>query len=764
MYNTNQFWKRIMKRVRQLVLILIILLIAVMATGAFVSYRLTKQFTVQHLRNVVTDFVEQNFDKAIRFDSIKMGYKGNIVITNLKISAFSDFNDNILLVDSPETVIELNLMALLNGEIHIVNINSAQFTIHKSFDAEYGDAFSVITGIFDQFAASKELSKKKISLKIRNSQFTYSEIYRNEAQKFTASTFNLDLSITRDIIEFSTKGAFNKKGTPFIEESPFSIKGALYFNEAKFHGMTADFSVVNLDLSYQNPYLLYKADLNYEMYGAITSRGSLNILKNNASLNTDSIFTGLSLKSVSRLDDVHAIIVNKNMRVTANMDFLNRGDRFILHKFLIDDENLHLVAEGEYVNSEKSHYLKTNVRSNRIDLNSLSESLKPVKNISYTGGLQFDFSTDYDFNSGKNNRSNILLHLNNFSAERIEDGVARGFFKNTNAVISGTEKQLNVSVDARSFNSDYRLTLKSDVDSWAPLAGNSVISIKSDQLEASLIVQLLAEGQEYLESVGLADTKEGYDGVMFPDKEYGKFLTNNSIKLSMDCKKLLFHNNAAVKNIVFKQVLEDKMSYTETFNAEGYGAEYILDLSGNFKGHYAVIKANAGIYNFDLQRFHEDTGSQGEVAGILRGEYQWRVEGYRLRELVLQNRSSLSLSLRDGYVKGTRFQDEYYTFLASEGVTLQPETVDINELSYRMKKQSLSYYNQLSLSGKAMSFSARGPYLFQEGYNMPVTITVTESDGSRLKRESGYFRFSGTFLNPVLESRKNPDVSIELFR
>jgi len=753
-------------KLRILTALIVLCAICALTAVLFLSYNLKKRYDSGLLRNLVVGFVENKFDKAVRFDSIGMSYSGDIVIKNLKISAFNDFNDNILLVDSPKTVIELDLFSLFNGEIQIedVSIYSANFTIHKAYDALYGEAFSVVTGIYKQFAQSKELSKKKISLKIRDSSFTYSEIFRSDALRFTASSFNLDIAITRDEIKYSAKGAFNKGGTPFIDESPFTVGGTIFFNDGKFHGTSVEYSVVNLDLTYLNAYLKFKSGLSHEIAGAMSSKGAVNILRDNATINSESSFTGLSLKNVSRVEDSFTLVNNKNLKASLNLDILNGGEVVVARRFLLDDDNLYIMAEGEYVNTELSHYLKLNARSNRIDLNQLSGTFRPVKNVSYSGGLQFDFSTDYNINSGKNNRSSVVLHLNDFSAERIEDGLAKSFFRNTDVKISGTEKQLDAKADARSFGSDYKITIKSELDSWVPVAGNTVIDISSEQLEASLITRLVAEGQLYLENTGLADTKEGYDGVMFPDKEYGKFLTNNSIDLSFRCGSLVFRNNAQIKNIVLRQILEDKMLSTETFSASGYDAQYILDLYGNFKGMYAKVQAKAGVYDFNFARFFKDTGARGEVGGTLRGEYSWSVDGYRLRDLVLNNRSSFELSLKNGYVKGTKFLDEYYTFLASEGVTAQPETVEFSDATYRLKKNSLSCYTSALLTGKSASISSSGPYLFGEGYSMPLRISLTEDNGDKIRRESGQFLLTGVFTSPVLQSRTDPDMSIELFR
>jgi hypothetical protein len=123
-------------------LFITILIITMIIFKIYIKYT----FPEKDLKNFISQFIMENFNKAIKFDDIYVNLMGNLILTNLNISNSNDFNDNISFIKSEDAKIKLSMGSLFNNKIKVkgINFDNSEITIYKKFSKNYLDSFKEI--------------------------------------------------------------------------------------------------------------------------------------------------------------------------------------------------------------------------------------------------------------------------------------------------------------------------------------------------------------------------------------------------------------------------------------------------------------------------------------------------------------------------------------------------------------------------------------------------------------------------------------------
>jgi len=110
---------------------------AIAALTLLLIYRVALNLLLpeKYLKNAISGFFKENLDKAVKFESMRFDFFGNIEVRDFNLSVSSDFNDNISLVKSRKFLIRLDLWKLLKNEtlVKSITFNDAEITIFKKY-------------------------------------------------------------------------------------------------------------------------------------------------------------------------------------------------------------------------------------------------------------------------------------------------------------------------------------------------------------------------------------------------------------------------------------------------------------------------------------------------------------------------------------------------------------------------------------------------------------------------------------------------------
>lgn len=755
-------------RTFKIVVTTVAIIAAVLLITYFILDRLIHtHFSDMRLRKAVIEIIQDNFNKAAKLDSVVIRPNGKIVIKNLKISAYDDFNDNRLLVDSPLTNINLDFKSMLSGQIKLKNIvlKKAHINIHKAYDEEYSKNVDIISGLHRRYRNAAELSSKKLKISIKDSELVYSETFRYDTVEMRVHECLLDFIVTKEYVQFNSTGKVERFKTPLAENGGYHLSGRIIYRNDGFYGAVVNYDYDNLDLSFVNPYIQKKKS-EYEFSGSTSGRLQLNVLYDNLSFSFFGRQNGFTVKHIPKIGSQRNIINNLDYDLIIEGDSFGGFQNIMLHSLQFNSENLSIDADCEYTNTSEDRSLKTNFKTNRIDLDNLSQQISLTKGGDYCGQLQIDGAFNYDFISHQNFLTNVRLIGKGLGVNVLEDGHHKILFQDSDIELQFTEDSLNLGLSGNNGRSELKAEIIGDIEKWSPLSSRLAINISSEKMNAADFANSLRQLNCYVREKAAEDNRLGYDGVMFPDLPYGEFLTNNDIQLDLKFDKMYVSGDAFFSDFHLQQVVEKRMLYTKIFQLNGFDGVYNFSLSGNMKNDFVHFKSKADVSGLDLGKLYTATGHEGQMSGTFDSSFSWSVSGYRLRDLLREtNKVDFSSRVSNGFVEGTPLLKRYSTFVDESGAGFTADAVNFNSAVFRFAQSGWIYsVREFSLNSDVYNFNTRGDYILGQGYNLYLTLRAKNIGEKKSPIQSVNYKLVGIFDQPTLITRKEPAFELKLLQ
>jgi hypothetical protein len=721
-------------------------------SGLFFRIYVSNRLEELDLKTQIKLFCKNNLDKAVKTENIYLDYKGNIVIQNFDLSISSDFNDNISLIKSSRLVFVPHISNLINGKLLIkeIRFKDSSLTIHKKFGKSYRDTINALLTFKVKPENIEHIDMKKLKIKFQNSSVEYREVFRTKKMTIRLSSVDAELNFFTDRLSYRVSGAIAPYKTASIKSGFLEMDG---FLTGKTGTLENRIKIENFDLSYLNEFNKEYDIAGMSLNGGISLNFKLSFAGKKDFKSSGEIETN-SLNIVTHTPPGHNILSNKNFNFKFDIGYSRDNGKFSINELRIYDDHINIPISGFYQANKKEEVLNFKVKPVKVDLSNISSYFSPVQNVSYNGTLDFSMDINYDYKIDKNISFSLISELTDFNAEWLNRGKSEKIIDNCNLKLTSINKNISLIFTAGIFKSDFNFAGDMNIDSWHPFRSKSKINIKSKQVEADLIYSWFKEAIDYLYSESFRDSKRGFEMIYFLQTPEAHTINNNNFSIQYNSEKLLFGKNAQLSGLSGELELSRGHLSLKDFTLKGYEGEYFLNFQGFFNRDYPFFEVKGHAKNLNIADFNRDYGSSFRASGTGSFECDFELNAFRISHLVEQGRGTMTLSLFDGSIENSSFQDRFSSFLDKNGYSnLQLSTLDIKQFNLTLRQAGKNFYiRNFILNSDKLNMATYGTYNYQKGIfiNMFPNVYDTKKRMQRIP-----LRIRGPLLNPEIRIIKN---------
>ncbi|MCX7678937.1 MAG: hypothetical protein N2316_06935, partial [Spirochaetes bacterium] len=223
------------------------------------------------------------------------------------------------------------------------------------------------------------------------------------------------------------------------------------------------------------------------------------------------------------------------------------------------------------------------------------------------------------------------------------------------------------------------------------------------------------------------DRKVGYENIVFIHEPIGKLLNQNDVRFNFNANEIVCGDRARWNDFSMAASLKGGVFSLDKFTLTGYGAHYDVKSSAQFNLWMPQVSIEATMKDFDLKSFGADAGIKGEVGGVLNASMSFKINAYRLSQILENAILDVDINMIDGMMKNTPFQDALNDFAKKCGIKT-PMFSEINGITasvlFNQRADNFSVSRIIFLSDK-IRFTGRGRYDFFEGLNVPLEMQFT---------------------------------------
>jgi len=749
-----------MKNSKKLFITTLGLIAAVIVIIFSLKIYISIQYPEKILKNVVTTFFKENFNKAVKFDEVFFNTTGNIVLTNFDLSITSDFNDNMSLIKSRETIFRVSLAELLRGNITINSIDYSDSTVSvlKKYGKDYIESFRGITGLKQKIFKIKNLNHDRFKINFYNTTFLYKEIFKDNRLTIKCSNINTGITFEDDTIKYKFNGILRPYKTKSIQNGNIILEGEIFSNykSPTIHKI----KIENLDLTYFNDFIReYKQGSISIMGGLYTD---IKILSDNNKIAYSGKIETNNFSMISHGSTSYNIISNENLNSEIDIQISNEKNKIEVKKIVIFDEIFKISGSGIYRNDKDSNNLKINFNSNKIDLEKLSAFITPAKDICYKGFLETNGNIDYDFNDNKAENIFLNLGITDFILNRYNEGTKTEIVRKGALDFKIRDNSIKVSLKSETPKSDFNLNSTSKITSWLPLKSNTDLSVVSKDVSLNLLCKTLTGGLDRLLALSFKDHKKGYAEIYFLDKPVGRFTRNNNMHLTYRADNITCGQNAKFNDLLVDINHTNGKLNLDKFSLKGYGAKYSMAIKALFNRDYPSISINARVGGLDLGLLSKDYSDNSFFSGKLYLDYQNELNAYRISHLVENTRGKLNIRINRGNFSNTEVQKNINSFLTKNGFSnINTDIINFSHLSGSfMQYGSNFYFRNLSIMSDILNFSSYGKYDYHKGIDMNIYARFTDMNKKKVRIP---LKLEGKLFSPMLSMKKKKSISVSLF-
>ena len=701
-------------------------------------------FNEKEMNLIIQNIFEKNFNKAIQFDDITVTMGGNLKLKNIKIAPTTDFNDNYNLISSKKTIIDLSYFRAITGNIHIKGIKfyDSSITIVKNYGKSYKE-------IFDHFSTNvvtnaKYLNYKDFYIKAMGNCI-YNENFSND--KLKVHIDDVLISISRDNARFRYR--INGKIKPLddsLDEGKINLSGYLKFSDTvNYQSSYHEIYIKKLDMSIANYFINDYSDLSLSIKGYFYT--DLMIKHDNKySIKGSVDFDNVTIENNGVLPH-YMIVSNDNVSIKSSMKINNDLSDVTIDYLSFNDNEIDINASLQFL---KDKYFNIAVTTNSIDLDDI-DYLQIIPDVYGDGTFALDIQFDYDLLHNEMKSFKIYCDAEDIAIFSKTKNNAMTYIKDSWLKINGDIKKININACAKHQKSDVMLRSTINIEKWVPFTSTDEIMVQSKRLSAELLSKLLLKGIKELYSKAAEDLSIGYNEIYFRQKPLGRYLSNNIINAKINVDTLIFEKNAHLKNINLELLSNKGLVTTQSFNCEGYSANYSLSINAFCNSDYPAMTISCAVNNFDYGAFLRDTGLK-DSTGLMNVNLNYSVSGYRLSHLLQNGKGIFTLNIANSVLHPSLIQRKIIELAKSCNIVVEEGKwhcnrfdVAINHSADRLILQSLY------IDTDNVAVSGYGNYSIENGLSLPCNATFYKRDGTTVTSTNRVsFSIKGEMLRPFI--------------
>ncbi len=716
----------------------------------FLSVKTFYYFSIprEKISNSITEVFRENFDKAIKFDSLSIDILGDIVLNNFNLSNSADFNDDISLIKAREFIIQTSLGDLLKGEFKITGFSAvnSRLNLVKPYGISYGQMIKNL--LYHKGKSQKEFSrffKGPVKLEFKNAEVNYLEFFKHKKATLSLQSVNFAIFFKKRNVKFTFQGEILKRNKNF-QDGTVQIRGILTENSLSELSLSLNHfgvSTANVFVSESNfPGILFDGNITGTLLVKKVKHGysmTMNFgLKN--------FFMSSEAEGLQR-----GVILDDNIKIASQGVWEPRSQRLELTKLTLSNGILDIDSKFRWLfNRELSVKFKTG----KTDLGKLSKKFKPVSEISYGGMLEISGKLGYNIAKSRPEDLGLLVKGHGLSCLFGRNGNFREF-KNSSIDLSLNNEKLKLKGEIKYNDSDLNIVMDSDIKKLFPLKSNTEISMESGNLDICDTGPLVSAMISGIYSKAYVDMHRGYSQMYFLKEPEGVFFNNNNFTIKGKVDKLNYDKQAFLHNLGLSIHLKNGLLRTGDFSLEGLGGKYSFNLAANLNQDYPYINLEGKGSGIKLA-----TGDKvSSVAGTLEFLFSYHANFYRIGHILENGKGDFAFSLRNGSLEETGIQNTVFEFLSRNEYDcgyIKKLNPDYLGVTLRQAGHNC-YIKNFSLRSKDVSFSTSGKYRFSGGMNLRLPLLLTSlSTGKKYKIP---LRLKGLLLKPCLsfESKKRKD-------
>lgn len=728
----------------------------ILVTASGIKIYLISSFPEKILKGFITEFVMDNFRKAIKFDDVTVSLGGNIILTNFHISTSSDFNDNISLVKSRRVIVRLDFIkALFSKEIFIKGIyfRNPEITLYKKYGRTYLETFNELFSLTRSFQKIQHVNSGNFHIRIDNASLHYKEVFRESVLEVGCRNIDAAVIIRGDTLLYTLKGDVKKYKSQVLDEGELFLEGTMLFKQPNVL-VSSDNTIrlVDIDLSYFNLPLGEYYNLPLSMQGGLSAGVSLKTLTGNASVESKIEVNNLNLRYLKTAGSYN-VTANENFNADIVCDVLGGGDKIVLRRCSVYDENARINAKGVYRSTDMEEYFDLQFATGRVNLGNLSGSITPFKDSTYQGTMNARGRVWFDLKNGTARDVFCDLNLKDFCVQTLAKESGRDHIEHLDLSVAARRNTVNAELYMKRGVTDVTLSAKSRVHQWFPLISESVVRARSKAVDIQSVYYPLRHCVEYFYKGAFNDKQIGYMQIVFKNEPVGKLMNSNNITCDYRADKLVAEGRAVFPGFSFKAGLSDGRMYLNSLSLSGYEGEYSFGIDARFDSYTPYIQIGGAVKNLNLGALCRDLGVKGTCEGRLNVEADYSINAYRLAHILQNSLLNVNVEVTSGLVKGTVLQKRLAGFLKKLGV----ERPEVDEVVFPkaefMFTQRADTFNvrRLAVYGDAVQMNGDGEYDYMSGLNIPfwMNVKVKKDDGSYIT-EKAPCEIGGPLLKPYL--------------
>jgi len=676
------------------------------------------------LSNSLKDSFKDIFGKAIKFDSLHFKYNGDIVLRNFYLSNTNDFNDNINLIKCKEITIDTYLIDLIRKKVTVSGIYMVEpeISILKNFGKTYYETLidEMIGGI------NKEKIRQFITdgfrFELTESNLSFRETFRNSKSGLDFYNFDLKIKYKNDYISYRTYGSIHDKlRNSWFKRSSFKSKGKIYLDKMYSEG---NLELNNFDLAHLNNLLNDRFSFRTLVTGVFSgdikfiSENDIVKCKGEAGVSSFNLF-------YYEKDKPYTLLKNEDIDTKFNFNLSKNFDRLIVDKFYFDDGIIEISSNMEFV---KDDYILLQLKSNKVDLDDLSDKIYLFKNCRYSGNALFNGVCRYNLKDGKPETLNFNFMLNKFNIYPLKDNSGDYTdIKDGNISLTADKDKITIKTNFKSGNSDFDILYYSLISSWNPLKSSNRFEVFSKKIEFDLLKYMFAASIKKAYNMAYVDMFQNFDEQRnFLKEPEGILINDNDISLKIHADKLIVAGKSHLNNLNLDLSLNKGVLKTNNFSLEGYNGIYSFNLYSSLHQDYPFFKFDAEAKDLDLNRISDDSGLKYSFGGKLTADINFETSAYRIGQVVENGKAGFNITIKDGYLNNTPIQNKLNGFMSQNNYRdLFNRKIDFSSFSISFMQSANNFYiKNFTLNSPNLNFNAFGNYTEEDGLIIPLTLNI----------------------------------------
>ncbi len=697
---------------------------AVLSLDAYISL----SFPEKRLQSVIALFFMENFGKAVKLEDARMSLLGNITVSNLNISAYGDFNDNISLVKSEKTKIELDFISLLRKEVRVEEVvfHDAEVTLVKKYGRSYAEFAGEFFGTGRPLGKMSSVDFNDFSLSMRGGKLYYIEGFRDDRVTVECRRISASIDFHDGDISYSLGGTVVPYKSGEISRGRFAVRGTMSLKRlGRVDFSSASVSLDSFDLSYLNAALAERIRQPVFVSGGVSAEVMINTVRNDIGVEGTVDLDNLNLLALSGQRS-RSVVANENLAIELGVDIIG-GRKAAVRRLRLKGSALDVGLCGALAWGAEERYFDAGIDIREIDLTRLSDFFTPWKDILYGGTVRGEGRCHADLAHGSVKSVYATLRLEDFEVRRKKKDRTEDVLSRANLSLDVDGNALDLRLRASRGVTECEARVRSLVTGWLPFRAASDVRITSPRFEAEVLAGIVARGIGALYDEGNRDKTVGYEELFFLQKPLGAFVNGNDIAVVAEMENVLLGGRPGWRGFHLAADLAEGILKIQGFRLNGFDGEYSLDGFGYLCSDHPSLRLQGSVKNLNLQKACAGLCDGESVRGMLSADLDYEMNGYRLAHFIDNAKMTLNVAVESGYLRGTDVQKRLGAFLRNNGfANITLDECNLQRAAFSISQQGENFHvGSLSVASDVLNLAAYGTYTFAGGMRVPLTATFS---------------------------------------